>query len=76
VVQAQAMLFDLKKLFIKWKDLCRASRSGRGKTTFGVRQNLFQMSGHGHCEFRLEVNLKLKISKAKIAPATNGGSRG
>jgi len=53
VLQTQAMLFNLEKLFIKWKDLGRAFAPGRGEATFGVSQNLFQMSGHCHHELRL-----------------------
>src|SRR5205823_13804051 len=53
VLQTQAMLFNLENLFIRWKDLGRAFAPGRGEPTFGVSQNLFQMSGHCHHELRL-----------------------
>jgi len=69
MVQAQAMLFDLEKLFIKWENLCRAFGPGRGKATFGVSQNLFQMSGHCHREIGLQAKSKVEISNAKIRAA-------
>jgi hypothetical protein len=71
VVQAQAMLFNLKKLFVKWENLSGAFGPGRGKATFGVSQNLFQMSGHCHRELLLQAESKVEISNAKILPRTD-----
>jgi hypothetical protein len=60
VLQAQPVLFNLEKFFVKWEDLCWASSAGCGKPAFGVSQNLVQMSGHCHRELRSEVNVSWK----------------
>src|SRR5438094_9664723 len=50
VLQTQAMLLNIEKLFINWKDLGRAFAPGRDETTFVVSRTLFQMSGYFHPE--------------------------
>src|SRR2546430_779621 len=42
------MLFNLEKLFVKREDFGWSPGPGRGKATFGVGQNFFEMSGRPH----------------------------
>jgi hypothetical protein len=46
VTQAQAVFFDFEKLFVEREDFRRTSRSRGGQLILGVRQDLFQMTGH------------------------------
>jgi hypothetical protein len=63
MLQAQPMLFDFEKLFVKREGLRWASGSCGRETVFGVRQNLVQMSGHSHRGIAL--NLRAEIQNPK-----------
>ena len=61
------MLFNFEEFFVKREDLCWAFGSRGRETTFGVGQDLFQMSRHSHRELGLRLNLKLEIQNPKSA---------
>src|SRR5882724_758851 len=63
VFQAQAMLFNIEKFFVKWQDFRWPPGSCGSKTAFSMGQHLFQMSGRSHREPELPVILRLKIQK-------------
>src|SRR5881296_2260102 len=69
VLQTQSMLFNLEKFFVKRESLSRSSTSCGRKTIFSVRQNLFEVSGHSHRQFRLRFNLKLEIQNPNPPPS-------
>ena len=69
VLQTQSMLFNLEKFFVKRESLSRSSASCGRKTIFSVRQNLFEVSGHSHRQFRLRFNLKLEIQNPNPPPS-------
>jgi hypothetical protein len=63
VFQAQAMLFNVEKFFVKWEDFRWPPGSCGSKTAFSMGQHLFQMSGRSHRKPGLHVILRLKIQK-------------
>jgi hypothetical protein len=58
VFQAQPILLNLEKLLVKREDFGRTLGTRGRKARCGVRQNLFQMTGRSHRQFRLLFNLK------------------
>jgi hypothetical protein len=55
VFQTQPMFFNLEKFFVERKDLCRASCTRRGELIGRVRQDLLEMPGCCHLDFRLRI---------------------
>jgi hypothetical protein len=73
VLQAQPMLFNLEKFFVKGEDFGWACGTRGREAAFRVRQNLLEVSGRPHHEFRLLLKSKIGNSKSKIAISPGEG---
>jgi hypothetical protein len=66
VLQAQSMLLNLQELLVKRENFGWTSGSCRREATCSMRQNLLQVTGRFHHEFRSLLNLKSEAQNPNL----------